>query len=164
MKTANRNKRTFLDDIIKGSLIVLFILVNDLLLTPKDGFPIIPNTSYRHGHTGYDPEYHCFSNIRRIYGALEIYNMDHSEPMDDLDIDILIREKYLKKDSIEKVKNNDCTYSGHNLSKDGYVECPIHGSPVKQEREQEARKLKEEKYKIYNLIKLVAIIVVCLLI
>ena len=37
----------------------------------------------------------CFSNQRVIQGAVEIYNMDSTVKMDNLDINLLIKGKYL---------------------------------------------------------------------
>ena len=38
----------------------------------------------------------CYSNIRVLTGAVEMYNMDHSIMMKELDFNTLIQEHYLK--------------------------------------------------------------------
>ncbi|MBP5470271.1 MAG: hypothetical protein J6Z11_13615, partial [Candidatus Riflebacteria bacterium] len=38
----------------------------------------------------------CFSNIRVLTGAVEMYNMDCPQMMDKLDMDKLVETKYLK--------------------------------------------------------------------
>ncbi|MBQ2592414.1 MAG: hypothetical protein II567_03940 [Candidatus Riflebacteria bacterium] len=70
----------------------------------------------------------CFSNIRVLQGAVEMYNMDHSVMMEELDIPTLIKEKYLKEEPSKP--ELDCYYiNSSNLSKDGFVICSRHLAP-----------------------------------
>ena len=59
-------------------------------------FIFINNNAYARRASARDKA--CFSNIRVIQGAVEMYNMDvdGDSMMRNLDIDILIKEKYLK--------------------------------------------------------------------
>ena len=69
----------------------------------------------------------CFSNIRVLQGAVEMYNMDNSVMMTDLDIPTLVKEKYLK--SAPKGPEPECEYySTGDLTKDGVVGCKMHGT------------------------------------
>lgn len=68
----------------------------------------------------------CFSNQRVIQGAVEMYNMDYSTPMEKLDIPILVRNRYLKNEPTSP--DPKCAYhSSGDLSKDGFVYCSFHG-------------------------------------
>ena len=77
-------------------------------------------------HT-YNRDKICFSNIRVLQGAVEMYNMDvkKDEEMSNLDIDILINGKYLKE--IPKKPEESCQYVGSDLNKSGSVFCTYHG-------------------------------------
>lgn len=81
----------------------------------------------------------CFSNIRVILGAVEMYNLDHSEMMQSLDLDKLYKNGYLKSEIIPSTKK--CKYlSEGDLTGDGYVYCEEHGDveqkyKITQERE-----------------------------
>ncbi len=69
----------------------------------------------------------CFSNIRMISGAVEMYNMDVSEMMVSLDLDILTKNGYLRKKAIDGLK---CKFkTTGDLTKDGFVYCEYHGDP-----------------------------------
>lgn len=72
----------------------------------------------------------CFSNIRVLQGAVEMYNMDHEKtPMKTLDIKTLEEFKYLKPNSAQG-PSNECEYiSSDDLSKDGEVICRFHNDP-----------------------------------
>ena len=72
----------------------------------------------------------CFSNIRVLQGAVEMYNMDHeTEPMKTLDIKTLVESNYLKPNSTEG-PDEECEYiSKDDLSKDGKVICRFHSDP-----------------------------------
>ena len=70
----------------------------------------------------------CFSNQRVLQGAVEMYNMDNSVMMTTLDINTLVKEKYLK--SAPSGTEPGCKYySVGDLSKDGHISCEKHGSP-----------------------------------
>ncbi|MBU1105159.1 MAG: hypothetical protein KKB51_00725 [Candidatus Riflebacteria bacterium] len=68
----------------------------------------------------------CAANQRTIMGAVEMYNMDHSTMMDTLDLDALVKGKYLREKSVCRSGHE---YYGKNLSSSGVVRCPIHGDP-----------------------------------
>ena len=72
---------------------------------------------------------HCFSNQRVLLGAVEIYNMDHTVFITDLNyetIDLLIKSKYLKANPSDGC---ECEYfTEGDLSADGYIYCLNHGS------------------------------------
>ncbi len=69
----------------------------------------------------------CFANMRVILGATEIYNMDHSEMLTDVDIPQLISGSYLKSPII--YPDPKCSYSANgDLSGTGEVVCSLHGS------------------------------------
>ena len=68
----------------------------------------------------------CFSNIRVLTGAMEMYNMDHNTMMHTLDIDALVKGGYLK--SAPTSPEPDCEYySEGDLTEDGVICCKRHG-------------------------------------
>ena len=76
----------------------------------------------------------CFTNQRLLAGAIEMYNMDNSEMIDNffpgLDYEncekILIEKGYLKEMLI--IPNRDCSYGGINVTGSGTIFCKLHGS------------------------------------
>lgn len=74
----------------------------------------------------------CYSNMRVILGAVEMYNMDHTEMMKQLsDSDVieggtLVKEGYLKS-PIRKPTPGCRYFSVGDLSIDGHIECSKHG-------------------------------------
>lgn len=69
----------------------------------------------------------CYSNIRVLLGAIEMYNMDHSTMLDTADQTKLTGTNgYLK--AAVNCPENGGSYSGSNLSKDGVISCSIHGT------------------------------------
>ncbi|MFC1745438.1 hypothetical protein ACFL35_15700 [Candidatus Riflebacteria bacterium] len=66
----------------------------------------------------------CRANMRVLMGAVEMYNMDYTEMMNNLDIARLVKKQYLKR-APQCPKNGD--YSGSNLTADGIVKCSVHG-------------------------------------
>ena len=70
----------------------------------------------------------CWSNIRVIEGAVEMYNMDSASMTSTLNIPELMKCKYLKMEI--KGTEPDCHYdSCGDLSKDGFVFCTHHLIP-----------------------------------
>ncbi len=68
----------------------------------------------------------CFSNIRVLQGAVEMYNMDNDVLMKSLDTDALVKGHYLKYPP--QGPETDCEYySDGNLAEDGEVACRRHG-------------------------------------
>lgn len=69
----------------------------------------------------------CYSNIRVLLGAIEMYNMDHSVMMDSPNQGSLTGAAgYLKAEVV--CPETGGTYQGSNLSKDGVLSCSIHGT------------------------------------
>jgi prepilin-type N-terminal cleavage/methylation domain-containing protein len=68
----------------------------------------------------------CYSNIRVLLGAIEMYNMDHSVMMDSPDQNKLTTNTYLKAAVV--CPETGGTYQGSNLSKDGVLSCSLHGT------------------------------------
>lgn len=68
----------------------------------------------------------CYSNIRVIQGAVEMYNMDKSTMMSDLNLSLL--GNYIKNpNSIKCPEYDNARYVGTNLDSDGEVYCTHHG-------------------------------------
>ena len=94
-----------------------------ILFGPSIGFG-------RHGYN-YRPQKHCYSNIRVLQGAVEMYNMDNpSNMMDFLDINRLVNSKYLKEPPESPIPC--CRYSenGRLSDDDGEVVCAVHGGMI----------------------------------
>ncbi|PKL47573.1 MAG: hypothetical protein CVV42_12640 [Candidatus Riflebacteria bacterium HGW-Riflebacteria-2] len=68
----------------------------------------------------------CAANQRTITGAVEMYNMDHATMMDELDLDKLVKDGYLRS---KPVCNSGSEYYGRDLAGKGVVRCPVHGDP-----------------------------------
>lgn len=72
----------------------------------------------------------CFSNIRVITGAVEMYNMDNDikiQELNDSAIEILVKNNYLKSKP-EPPEINKCIYTSEgDLVMDGFVYCKYHG-------------------------------------
>lgn len=66
----------------------------------------------------------CQANQRVIQGAVEMYNMDHQTMMDTLDLDVLVKDGYLK---TRPACRSGKEYYGKNLSGNGMIRCPVHG-------------------------------------
>lgn len=75
-------------------------------------------------HT-YNRDKICFSNIRVLQGAVEMYNMDSQEMMSVYDEEILIKGGYLK--SRPNKPSPECQYLGTDLDGVGSVYCTYHG-------------------------------------
>ena len=73
----------------------------------------------------------CYSNIRVILGAIEMYNMDNSTMMTNVDIPTLVSGKYLKTSPV--LPETNCSYSATgDLTDTGLVSCARHGTVEKQ--------------------------------
>jgi Ca-activated chloride channel family protein len=72
----------------------------------------------------------CYANMRVLMGAVEMYNMDHTDQMTvltDREIDLLVKEKYLKSHITRP--ETGCNYGTiGDLSGTGMVCCSLHGS------------------------------------
>ncbi len=116
-------------DVNNNSLILSAKAVTNQILPGLIGMTA---TWYTHSVTqsrNHAQRYSCFSTQRAILGAVEMYNMDYSEnEMTTLNINKLINEGYLGQYQI----NNDsqCEYESiGDLTKDGLINCKIHGNP-----------------------------------
>ena len=67
----------------------------------------------------------CYSNIRVIQGAVEMYNMDSANMMNSLKTEDLISGHYLKEKPV--APETQCDYKGENLENEGSVFCNFHG-------------------------------------
>ena len=80
-----------------------------------------------------DPQKSCFTNMRLLLGALEMYNMDNDEMIHEMNedvIEVLKRGNYLKGDDFYCPKKRE---PGHyhnqgDLCEDGVIYCDYHGS------------------------------------
>ena len=72
----------------------------------------------------------CFSNQRILQGAVDMYNIFNTTNMTNLDIDLLIKENYLK--NKPNKPSSKCSYiSTVDVSKpyySRYIYCPYHGT------------------------------------
>ena len=74
---------------------------------------------------------HCFSNIRILTGAIEMYVMDHGKPFRELtetSMEELIREQYLR----SFTKDEECEYKSKgeldfDKKDSGFIYCTYHG-------------------------------------
>lgn len=69
----------------------------------------------------------CYSNIRVIQGAVEMYNADSSSQMSYLNMANLVKGGYIKP-GIKCPETNKEDYYGENLDSDGEVYCLKHGN------------------------------------
>ena len=76
----------------------------------------------------------CYSNMRVIQGAVEMYNMDVSTMMSTLDQNTLISGKYIKATSplICPETSKGGSYSGTDLCDNGEIICSYHGGLITQ--------------------------------
>lgn len=94
-----------------------------------------------------------------------MFNMDNQEQMEKLDIDLLIKGKYLKSYPT-KTRNSDCKYFIEK-EKSGEIDiiCSVHGTTKQLNEILSARRKSEElNSKIARIMKLVTIIAVSVLV
>ena len=74
----------------------------------------------------------CYSNIRVLQGAVEMYNMDVEPMMTSLNQGVLREGRYLKADSDLKCPETSkgATYSGDDLTEKGEIICSYHGGLI----------------------------------
>ena len=111
------------------------------------------NPQFHRFRRAYSRQKACYSNIRVIQGAVEMYNMDSLTMMETLDQTLLEEGRYLK-DIIEGPEK-DCEYiSEGNLADEGYVYCYQHGDlrGEKPERETSSEPREEKPTNIISLI------------
>ena len=105
---------------------------------------IIFQPSIRRGGHGPSPIKACYSNLRVIQGAVEMYNMDTNETMTDLDMKLLIDGHYLKNEP--RKPDEECNYySNENLTKTGEICCVLHGGLITEANSEIARKREREE-------------------
>lgn len=68
----------------------------------------------------------CYSNMRVLLGAIEMYNMDHSEMMNEPDQGKLTSDGYLKAEVA--CPETGGKYEGKDLSGNGVLSCSNHGT------------------------------------
>ncbi len=104
------------------TFIIIYCCLNVYIVSTNFGIMCIkrPSVSSRHKS--------CWSNIRVITGAVEMYNMDNDTMMKELDIPLLVKNKYLY--SAPSKVEKDCEYlSFGDLTEDGFVYCILHAVP-----------------------------------
>ena len=67
----------------------------------------------------------CYSNIRVLMGAVEMYNMDNSKMMESLAQKVLKDNSYIRQEV--ECPEQGGKYEGSQLHKDGEVKCSVHG-------------------------------------
>jgi competence protein ComGC len=140
-----KKKKSFISIII--TTIVIFIIANlhfDDPLVKKIFRPRRINTRYKA----------CYSNIRILLGAVEMYNMDHETMMTDLKTDKLLADGYLKSEI--SLPDSECKYfATGDLTGDGEICCELHGiiqesDKIKPEPDiviKNQRKIEQERFK-----------------
>lgn len=68
----------------------------------------------------------CFANQRVLSGAVEMYNMDNDTMMTNLDINKLVKDRYLKTAPVKP--ESGCFYLLEGDINDRYISCRYHGS------------------------------------
>ena len=126
--------RGFLSKIALLFFMFIYIIINVLTSLPGKKFAHTPSRQKA-----------CFSNIRVLIGAVDMYNMDHKIMMTKLDLNALIQENYLKKNFSGPEK--ECEYlTEGDLTDNGYIYCKIHGD-IEGQKEKEIHAKKEEEQK-----------------
>ncbi len=120
---------------------VIFLLTLTIV-----GF-LTPDNPLRHRS---DPRLRCYSNIRVLQGAVEMYNMDSDVFMKDLDFNSLIEGKYLKEKPIPPDKYCNYTNKG-DLSEEGQVYCVLHGGLTFDVDNTEEKRKKERDDTVKNI-------------
>ncbi len=107
----------FLQIYLAGIVIIIFLNL------------LIPSFKRVH-HSARDKA--CYSNIRVLQGAVEMYNMDIETMMTTLDQSILRESLYIKasNDLICPETSKGGTYSGEHLTDDGEIICSYHGGLI----------------------------------
>lgn len=103
----------------------------------------------------------CFSNMRVLQGAVEMYNMDSYKMMKTLDTDLLVKSKYLKEKPV--FPEPDCLYlTEGDLTENGKIYCKHHGVVLNSEEERKlSQKEKSEELK-GQLMKYFLLLTICL--
>ena len=121
MSLDNKKKSRSLTVIFIETFIV-FIITSILTSMATPNFPA-PRASIR--------QKACYSNIRILYGAIEMYNLDHKDTFNELNdktLSYLYDEKYLKGNM--NLPTPRCNYRSEGIIKEngeGYIYCDYHG-------------------------------------
>jgi competence protein ComGC len=111
---------------LKNKILLILIILLSIINTPS--------VFARREHA---PQKACFSNQRVILGAIEMYNMDHSEMLTECNeniLNILHDEGYLKQ--MPSKPTDKCEYlSSSDLTSKGVIYCKYHGSVEYDEKE-----------------------------
>ena len=112
-----------------------------------------PNPNYRRYGGGSARYKVCYSNLRILQGALEMYNMDVDPMMTTLDQSLLREGHYIKanEDLVCPEKSKHATYSGEHLTEDGEIICSYHGGLIAKGpyNDEEIEREKQEYFKGY---------------
>ena len=105
----------------------------------------------------------CFSNIRVITGAIEMYNMDNNikiSVVNDNMLEELVRNKYLK--SLPTLPESKCEYrSEGDVSANGYVYCEYHGD-IEGKKSSEYYELNNEReFRRTTIRKIMVLLLLC---
>ena len=120
--TYNRWKESIRKIIFK--LIIIYCCFNAISVFNNFGIICV-----KKGNTSSEDK-ECWKNIRTLEGAVEMYNIDHSTMMEELDIDTLIKEKYYDSKDQQRV----CCYKNFGKLSEYYIiYCSIHGNSLFQE-------------------------------
>lgn len=131
---------------VKGfsnKIAIFFLLFGFFTL---EGASLIFLAPPKHGYVR-NTEKACFSNIRLVQGAVEMYNMDFSPAMESLNIDVLKEKGYLKPEYTYKEEKDCELLSEGNLFENGYVYCKKHKTP---EIALEEKKQKEKEQNSFS--------------
>jgi competence protein ComGC len=114
-----KNKKGFSISLLE--LLIVIAIIGILVAMPR---PMV-----RKERIGESRKRVCYSNIRILQGAVEMYNMDVATMTNILDQEELRKSGYIKGSADltcpESYKKG--TYSGTNLTEDGEIICSYHG-------------------------------------
>lgn len=68
----------------------------------------------------------CLSNMRVLLGAVEMYNMDNSELMHEVDVDELFAQQYVR--AVPECPNGGEYSQTGDLAEDGQIKCSVHNT------------------------------------
>ncbi len=150
MSSENDNKKT------KQSCLSILIQAIILCVTTTClTFMSLPNHFFRRPRASARAKA-CFSNLRVLTGAVEMYNMDNEiiiREFDSSTTKILLENKYLKSEPVLP-EIDKCKYkSNGDISIDGYLYCEYHGDvegkhPCEYNKEYDLKEIKRnERYK-----------------
>lgn len=118
LKMTNNNGKT---KIISSGLFYIYLagVIAFIFLGPKPYYTKCSRGSAR--------DKACYSNIRVLQGAVEMYNMDSKTMMTTLDQTILKEGHYFRDKNILVCPETHKEYLGDDLTGKGYIYCDYHG-------------------------------------